>query len=158
MSELTDLIRNTPFVLFVVGIRKDKLSYQYVHAQNPYDLALEFVMERLVQWMEQQGQDGIPLLAESRGRNEDNELKAAFFDLISRGTRFVTAERFQKCRITLDFHDKRKNIGGIQLADLCAHPAAREMLKPGQANRAFAAVQQHLHRVRGSAYGWKVFP
>lgn len=63
-------------------------------------------------------------------------------------------------KIDRDFpvHDKRKNIVGIQLADLCAHPSARHILKPDQPNRAYDVVRRHLHDGGGRQRGWKVFP
>ena len=71
-------MQSLPYDLFVVGIRKKRLSERYAYADNPYQLALKFVMERLVYCMEQRNQVALPLILESRGKNEDNELKAAF--------------------------------------------------------------------------------
>jgi len=58
----------------------------------------------------------------------------------------------------LQFQDKRKNIAGIQLADLCAHPSARHMLKPQQANQAYDVIETHIYHGPGNVSGWKVFP
>jgi hypothetical protein len=158
MERLTGLVRDWPYLLFVVGIHKEQLSERYVRAHNPYDLALRFVMERVVRWMEQTGVGLLPIVAESRGRNEDNALKAAFFDLTNEGTAYVDGARFREREFPLEFHDKRKNIAGIQLADLCAHPAARKILAPEQPNRAFEAIQGHIFRKGGRESGWKTFP
>ena len=158
MDEISELMKSLPYELFVVGIRKDRLCQQYVHAAHPYDLAFTFMMERVVYCMEQRGQTCLPLIAEARGKNEDNELKAVFYDLTSHGTRYIGKERFQAITFPLQFHDKRKNITGIQLADLCAYPSARHMLKPNQANQAYDIVKQHIYTVGGRVGGWKEFP
>lgn len=99
----------------------------------------------------------LPIIAEARGKNEDNALKAAFFDLVTNGTRHIGRDRFEKRSFPIQFHDKRRNIAGIQLADLCAHPSARHILKPDQDNHAFDVVKTHLHQHDGKVYGWKVF-
>jgi len=158
IDELSSLMDSLPYELFIVCIRKDRLYRQYVNAANPYELALTFVMERLVFQMEQNNHTSLPIVAEARGKNEDNALKAAFFDLTSRGTDYVSSERFQRCQFPLQFHDKRKNIVGIQLADLCAHPSARHILKPDRANRAFDVVKKHIYEGGKGVKGWKIFP
>jgi len=156
MEELSGLMQSLPYDLFVVGIRKTRLCERYACPDNPYQLALKFVMERLVYCMEQRSQVTLPLIVEGRGKNEDNELKATFYDLTNHGTDYVAKERFQERRFPLEFHDKRENIVGIQLADLCAHPSARKILKPDQENRAYEIVKKHVYE--GLGWGWKVFP
>ena len=156
MEELSELMQSLPYDLFVVGIRKTRLWERYACPDNPYQLALKFVMERLVYCMEQRSQVTLPLIVEGRGKNEDNELKATFYDLTNHGTDYVAKERFQQRRFPLEFHDKRENIVGIQLADLCAHPSARKILKPDQENRAYEIVKKHI--CGGLGWGWKVFP
>jgi hypothetical protein len=158
MEELSGLMQGLPYELFVVGIHKRRLCDQYVQAENPYELALTFVMERVIHCLEQRDQADLPIVAESRGRNEDNALKAAFFDLTTNGTRYVTRERFERRSFSIQFHDKLKNIAGIQLADLCAHPSARRILRPRQSNRAYDVVRGHIYHGGGRVRGWKVFP
>jgi len=156
MEALSELMRSLPYELFVVGIRKQLLTDRYADATDPYQLALKFVMERLVGYLERHNQVALPLIVEGRGRNEDNELKATFYDLTNHGSEYVAKERFQKRRFLLQFHDKRENIAGIQLADLCAHPSARKILKPSQENRPYEIVKDHMYG--GLGWGWKVFP
>jgi len=158
MAELSNLMDTLPYTLSIVCIRKEHLRRQYIHAENPYDLALTFVMERVIYWMEQNNQTSLPIVAEARGKNEDTALKAAFFDLTSRGTSYVSMKRFKGRSFSLEFQDKRKNIAGIQLADLCAHPSARRILKSDQPNRAFDIVEKHIYEGGGRVRGWKVFP
>ncbi len=158
MEKLSSLMQALPYELFVVGIRKDRLCRQYVQAANPYELALTFAMERLVHFMEHRSQPTLSLIAEARGRNEDNALKAVFYDITTRGTNYIDGNRFQKFAFPLEFHDKRKNIVGIQLADLCAHPSARHILKPDQPNQAYDIVKEHIYEGGGRVRGWKVFP
>ncbi len=158
LGELSTLMDSLPYELFVVGIRKKRLRKQYVHATNPYMLALKFIMERIIYWMEQRQQTALPLIAEARGKNEDNALKATFYDLTTHGTDYVKKVRFQQRDFLLQFHDKRKNIAGIQLADLCAHPSARHILRPDQPNQAYDLIRRHIYQGGGRVNGWKIFP
>jgi len=155
LRKLSDLMEALPFHLFVVGIRKaDHLKRYGPSADNPYELALKFVMERIVFFLESKKATLLPIIAEARGKNEDNELRAAFYQLTTQGTRYVDEGRFRSIRFPLLFHYKRRNIVGIQLADLCAHPSARHILKADQPNQAFEIVERHLYQEGG----WKVFP
>ncbi len=156
VRELSKLMMDFPYTLFLVVIKKDAHQEKYgKRAFNPYSLSLTFAMERIVHFMEIHNQDRLPIIVESRGKREDNELKAAFFDLITNGTRYMTEGKFRNFKFPLLFHDKRRNITGLQLADLCAHPTARHILKPDQPNKAFEVVKKHIYK---NQFGLKVFP
>jgi hypothetical protein len=158
LAQISALMATMPYDLFIVGIHKERLRNRYVHAANPYDLALEFIMERVLHCVEQRRQTVLPLIAEARGENEDNQFKATFYDLATRGTDYVSSSRMQQCRFPLQFQDKRKNIAGIQMADLCAHPSARHILRPDQPNQAYDVVSKHIYKGGWNIRGWKVFP
>ena len=87
----------------------------------------------------------MPITAEARGRNEDNELASTFYRLMNQGTAFNEANRFQKLNCQLTFRRKSDNIAGMQIADLCAYPAARHILYPNQKNLSFDVVSQKIY-------------
>lgn len=158
IDELTQLIAGLPFHLFVVGIDKIKHKAKYdKDAKNPYELALTYLFERVLYFLEIHKVDHLPVIAEARGKNEDRDLEAAFYKLLSQGTFYNSAQRFKKLSCKLLFESKKRNIAGIQLADLCAYPSARNILKPGQPNRAFDVVKGHIFS-DGKVRGWKTFP
>ena len=158
MVAVGELVRQAPFTLFIVAIRKDRHLAQFgPTARSPYDLALEHTMEMMMHFLDGCGEAYLPLVAEARGKNEDDQLRAAFDKLMSEGTRTQAAERFRRLQCPLTFRRKNDNIGGLQLADLCAHPAARAILKPAQASRALEAVNPHVY-TRDGVRGWLVLP
>ncbi|GER07161.1 3-deoxy-D-manno-octulosonic acid transferase [Iodidimonas muriae] len=158
MDELTALMESLPFTLFATVIRKDAHLKRYGdEAANPYNVALEYSFERILHFMEANRATDLPVIAEARGKNEDNELRASFHRLMTRGTYYNEAERFRRLVCPLAFRRKHDNIAGIQLADLCAHPIARRIIKPNQPNRAFSAIEGHFYAA-GRVKGLKVFP
>lgn len=158
MTELSALMEELPYTLFVVGIDKQKHKAKYgSRADNPYELALTFTFERVVHFLEQEGETSLPVIAEARGKNEDRDLEAAFYKMLAGGTQYVGAERLGRLRCPLLFENKLRNVCGVQLADLCAHPCARHILRPTQVNRAYEIAAHHIYR-SGSVTGWKVFP
>lgn len=158
MDELSGLMRELPYMLFISAIRKDHHKDRYgANAANPYDLALEFTLERLIHFIEGNELKGLPFVAETRGQNEDETLERCFYRMMSEGTDYIKGSRFKALDCPLVFRNKRDNIAGIQLADLCAHPCARQVLNPKQANRAFDIVNEKIYR-NGKVTAWKIFP
>ena len=114
-------------------------------------------MDDILQFLGDEGETELPCVVEGRGRNEDAQLERAFYKLMTTGTDSQPRERYAKLSCPLVFRSKRDNIAGIQLADLCAHPCARYVLKPDQANRAYNVAKKHIYK-KGDVYGWKIVP
>lgn len=158
MGDVSDLMESLPFTLFVTAIRKSAHVERHgAEATNPYDLALEFTLERLLHFMESHGETRLPVVAEARGRREDNSLEQVFYRVLSRGTASIPGERFRRLDCPLAFQSKKNNIVGVQLADLSAYPCARHILNPTKPNPAFEIVKQHFYFADG-VNGWTVFP
>jgi len=158
LSGLSTLMERLPYWLLIVGINKRGHIERYAErARNPYELAMTFTFERIVHFLERVGEHHLPVVAETRGRKEDASLAEAFHQLLDEGTAYVLADRFQRLDCPLVFQSKQRNICGLQLADLCAHPCARHILKPEQANQAYSVVRRKLLPC-GPVSAWKVFP
>lgn len=158
MAELSSLMQELPYSVFISAIRKDAHLKRYgALAKNPYELALEFTMERMRHFMNRKGIDELPFVAEARGKNEDQSLERVFYRILNEGTQQMPVGNFRSLKCSLVFRRKYDNIAGIQLADLCAHPCARHILNPAHGNRAFPIIQSKLYNSNGVS-GWKLFP
>lgn len=158
MDDLSGMMERLPFTLFISAIHKGQHHQQRGdNAENPYELALTFTLESLVQFLEAAGETHLPVVAEARGKREDNSLEQVFYRLMARGTESVAQERFKRLDCPLSFQSKKNNIVGVQIADLCAHPCARHILNPARPNRAFEIARTHLYTA-GTFNGWRVFP
>lgn len=159
LKRLNDIMAESKYDLIASAIRKQEHRDRYgLHADNPYDLALTFSLERLLPLLEDQRQRKIQLIAESRGKKEDDELMLSFLRVVSRGTAYIKAERFKNVDFRLKFVPKVMNILGTQLADLTAYPIARYVLNPSRPNPPYEVLKGKFYRGRGSIYGLKVFP
>ena len=158
MSLLNDIMGKQKYTLFATGIRKDAHLKQYgIQAENPYTLALEFIMERIVHFLDIHNETALPCVVEARGKKEDKDLEYAFLKIMTSGTSYRPADQFKKLDCPLVFRSKRDNIAGIQIADLCAYPCARHALKPDTQNRAYEIIKDHIY-TQGTVSGWKIFP
>ena len=158
LRELTEFMQEAEFKLFVSAV--DKRGHRSLHGEaagSPYDIALESTMEALAGFMAQHGETVLPVTAEARGRQEDNELEKEFYRILAQGTRRTGTEVFRQFHFPLLFEPKFKNIAGTQLADLCAHPCARHLLDPETPNRAFTVVEPKVFR-HETGRAWTLYP
>ena len=114
-------------------------------------------MDRVLHFLESNGEVQLPLVAEARGKLEDKSLSGAFGGLLVTGGIDAPADKFKKLDLALVFQPKLKNIIGTQIADLCAYPCARYILNPGKANPAYEIVQRKIYQ-NGGVTGWEVAP
>jgi hypothetical protein len=158
-AQLSEIMRACDYRLIASVIRKQVHKERYgLWAENPYDLALKFALERLLPLLEEAGQDEVQLIAEARGKREDNELRLSFLKTVNDGTEYVSAERFRGVQFRLEFKPKAMNIIGTQMADLAAYPIARHVLDPARPNPAYDAIAGKFYVGPGSVRGLKVFP
>ncbi|MCA1668697.1 MAG: DUF3800 domain-containing protein [Thermomicrobia bacterium] len=154
LQEITDLMMALDYGIIISGIRKQAHKDRYGNnAENPYDLALEFALERLYRTIHNRHSAGTPItvLAEARGKHEDAELLLSFLKTVSNGTAFVSKAQFANYPMRMVFVTKEMNIVGMQMADLVAYPAARHVLFPSGTNPAYDAF-------KGKIWTSKVFP
>ena len=140
-------------------IRKQEHKAKYGrNATNPYDFALTFALERLLPLLEAEVQKQVYLIAEARGKREDDELRLSFLNTVTYGTDFVSAERFRRITFQLRFKPKAMNVVGTQLADLAAYPIARYVINPDRPLPAYEVVRKRFYEGPGWVRGLKVFP
>jgi hypothetical protein len=158
-ERINKLMSESDYRLIATVICKQEHKELYgMFAENPYDLALKFALEKLLVLMEEEEQREIQIIAESRGKREDDSLRLSFLRTVTEGTERIAADRFRSFVFRLDFKSKAMNIVGTQLADLAAYPIARYVLAPNGANPAYEIVRRKLYQPRGE-YGERiVFP
>jgi len=155
-ADLNDLMTEAAFQLIAIAIRKQSHKDRYGKAcRNPYELALEFGMERLKAFLDEHGQQQITLLAEARGKNEDDALRLAFLQLLQHGSYYHS---FKSIDFELKFVSKKANVLGHQIADLCAYPIARRVIDPKKSHQAFDIVRTKFIDRPGWRHGFKMFP
>lgn len=160
---LDRILSESAYKIIASAINKEKHVKQYGKlADDPYEIALTFVLERIL--FEATGMSAahkIKVIIEARGKKEDRQISTRYNELLYRGSGQVGAQRFlQSFDTELEARKKRDNDCGLQLADLCAYPIARYVLKPTEPNPSFDIIKNKIRRgPRGiKGYGIKVFP
>lgn len=125
-DKLLSLLSDCEYVVITVVI--DKLAHlrRYrVWRYEPYHYCLEVLLERYVLWLNRHGARG-DVLSEVRGGKVDRQLEKSFSRHYKHGTLFVRRDVIRRCLTSnrLKLKTKAKNISGLQLADILAHPSA----------------------------------
>ena len=158
-TDLNGLIAETDFKVIAAAINKAVLSEKHTKPGNPYDLCLEFILERAVMYLGR-SKEQMLLRIESREGHNDQTL-AEQFERFRRGEggKFPALE-VQRKLIDLSFNQKSQNIAGMQLADLVAYPIGKYVLDHEKENQAFTIIEPKFHS-RSGVYlgsGLKVYP
>jgi hypothetical protein len=125
-AELRTSIMALDFKVVACVVRKQDHFNKYgLKAIDPYLLSLSILIERFIF---ECGSRGGSVIAEARDATLNNALELAFLDLKIRGTGFVSATKVQKRIRNFTIRDKRENITGLQIADICATPIGRHAL------------------------------
>jgi uncharacterized protein DUF3800 len=156
-AALIDLVQRADFKMVCVVIDKKKHSEKYESPLHPYHYCLAALLDRYSGWLNFKNAIG-DVLAESRGKEEDLQLKEAYRRVYESGTLLFSHGHHQRALTSKEIKLDRKsaNIAGLQLADLLAHPVklaclaergiggSRENLF---ASRLLAAVRDKFNRV-----------
>jgi hypothetical protein len=144
MSDLTEIIKSSPFKYVASIIHKDKLLEKYIEPFNPYRIGLLFCMEQALNILIESGQKGKlhHILIEARGIKEDKEIQLEFLQICNneRNWGFKKSD-FQQLSFKMIPVDKKSNSTGLQLADLIVRPIALRNFRPLQLNNTYEILQ-----------------
>jgi len=162
-NDLNSILSTGDYLLIGAGINKEEHVKRYGRgAKDPYALSLSFIIERLVFCLDKlDSHSTVEIVVEERGRKEDRMLLSHFNATLDKGTYYVSSERLKKKFVRFDFIAKRGNNTGLQIADLCAYPLARNLLNPEEPYVPFTIIKNKIYsNDKGEYLGWglKVFP
>jgi len=154
MSDLSEVMAAIPFQGYASIIDKNALKARYADPWNPYEVAMQFCMEKISNRLVTHGQKGriTHVLFESRGRVEDAQLELEFRRIAANNRRWGWRQvDFTRSPLEPVFVPKAANLAGHQFTDLIARPLALRVLRPDQSNRAFDIIRGQMNDI-------KVFP
>jgi hypothetical protein len=146
-SDMSALMAKTDMTLISAVVNKERHKAKYTHPWNPYEVALMFCMERLLDVMRARHQRGkmVHVVFECRGKDEDSALELEFRRIVGGMAWGYRRSNFSDVPMEPIFAKKSANSVGLQLADLTARPAALRILRPEQENRAYDIVAPKMY-------------
>jgi len=154
MADINAIMTDVPFHAYCAVIDKVKHKARYADPWNPYEIAMQFCMEKLSNRLVVDGQRGrlTHVLFEARGREEDRQLELEFRRVAANNRQWGwRSVDFTRTPLEPLFIPKSANLAGHQLSDLIARPLALRAIRPDQPNRAFDIVANRI-------WNLKVFP
>lgn len=162
INDLSAMIEVLPVTLFSAHINKWKHINKYKFADEPYDLCMDFVLERIARSIGEN--ESCYIVLESIGKREDKHLLEIIKRILKFGNGYQKSELFSKikgvyfnpkwCKNSFD----KKSYWELEIADLCAFPI-HKYLSYGTKDQAFEIINKKLYgypHIRG--YGLKSFP
>jgi Protein of unknown function (DUF3800) len=122
-AEFLNVVEQASFTSLIVVINKASHQNQYAFPFPPYHYCLVALLQRYGFWLGNRKGD---VMGESRGKTEDDKLKSAYSTLYSSGDGWSQRADFYQSHFTsmeIKLRPKDKDVAGLQLADLLAHPA-----------------------------------
>lgn len=110
-DDLDILIKSLDFKIIAAAINKLNLKNQYHEPDNPYNLCLQFILERAVMFLGR-SKDGLIFRIESRETHNDRKLAEVYEKFRSNDHRLFKKEEIQSKFIDLSFNQKIQNIAG----------------------------------------------
>lgn len=161
-ERVNKVLGNARFTIVGSGVNKEEHIKKYGKgAKDPYSISLAFIVERLVFCLDKHKPSSVEIKIEKRGRKEDQQLLDQYNSIIDRGTYFVQPGRIKRLIQKFDFQSKGENVIGLQIADLCAYPLARHVLRPTVPYPSFDVIKDKIYCDKNGTYngfGLKIFP
>lgn len=153
-KDFLEFLSNTQATIFAVVIDKERhLSAYGEAAYHPYHYSMNVMLQRLREHLHRHG-GFADVMAESRGKTEDKELKNEYRSVWRDGTRYISGQEFQRVLTSNDLKIRKKesNTTGLQVADLIAAPSKMNIIisnnRPlmNQPSRFTRDINSHIRR------------
>jgi gluconate kinase len=151
MADVSELVAAVPFEGYASIIDKLALKKRYADPWNPYEIAMQFCMEKISNRLVAHRQKGrfTHVLFEARGRAEDAQLELEFRRVAANQRKWGwRAVDFTRTPLEPVFVPKAANLAGHQFTDLIARPLALRTLRPDQPNRAFDIIRGGMNDIK----------
>ena len=128
-SKLETLFRDLNYTICTIVLdKKEHFSKYEGSAKHPYHYCLELLLERYEIFLRDSGVGDV--MAETRGKQEDLQLKFAYSDFYYTGTHYCKPAKIHKVFTSrqIKLENKSARIDGLTFADLLAHPSKMDVL------------------------------
>lgn len=147
MSGLEDTYLKIPFCTINAVINQEKLLKKYPHPWHPYYFGLRIIMERAFLHAKDNGFSKAEIITEGLDPTSDSLLRIEHQRITSMGSLHRTSQEFQSLGFGLTIERKKKNINGLQIADITASVIRSTWLKREKGKKesfAFSFVRKKL--------------
>lgn len=160
-QDLIEFLKNIDVEVYSSTVNKLKLRKQYISPYNPYDINMQFIVERFHKRLSREKATGIIYL-ESRGGKEDYDLHQMIIDFFEHGNNYYSGGHFD--RISGVFfnkkttNDEKKSYWQLEIADLISYAIFRK-ISQNDKTEIFEVIEPKLsYYPNYEGKGVKLFP
>lgn len=162
VNELSSVVSELPIKIFCSNIDKYTHVKRYAYPNNPYDLCMNFLLERIMYFIG--SEKTCLIMLEARGKKEDKELLDWIKNLIDNGNNYNDSNTFSSIKGAY-FNPKwcmedasKKSYWELELADLCSYPIHKKCVY-GSEDEAYRIIKSKIYNYPNiNGYGFKKFP
>lgn len=169
LQSLDDVLDQLDFQCLAAVVDLRELQQMYPGArvdeflpESCYLMAIDFIMERFVTFLQIEGDAHGQVFAESRGAREDAIVHAEFLRLQLHGTQYRSESDFRYQLLPhMEFYRKSRNHSGLQIADLAARPFAEIVRDPTSSPVRWDVFRKKIYAGKDDiahSHGMKIFP
>ena len=163
LGDLNKYIYNLNIKIFSSTLDKKRHCERYKEPMNPYNLCINFILERLVKFYLKENQTAIIVL-EARGTREDKKLLTHIKSVIDNGTSYANKKYFEKIK-GVYFNPKwckkqneLKTYFCLEIADLISYPIHKYNTRNVK-DKAFKLIENKIYEYPNyDGKGIKFFP
>lgn len=149
LSDLNMYMSDLKIDIFSATLDKENICRKYENPYNPYDICMNFILERFVKYYLNSNETAIIVL-EARGKKDDKNLLEHIKSIIDNGTYYVSSNYFKKIK-GVYFNPKwankyqcKKSYFGLEIADLVSYPIHKYNVK-GIKDMAFEIIENKVY-------------
>lgn len=159
-DDLLLFLKYHKYTLIAVVIDKSNHASRYGQAAfHPYHYCLTVMLERYCSFLRYYGGHG-DVVVETRGKVEDQQLRAVYKYFYTVGTRYISRGSVQAVLTSnsIKLQPKTAQIAGLEIADILAHPCRQGILReknivgalgPGFGLQVWQCVKSKFNRRQG---------
>lgn len=156
------ILSDIDYTIVSCVIQKEKYRASHPGKVFAYDVAMEFICERYCFYLNRitDVQIKAHVCFEKRNRSDNRYLQKQYINLITNGNKQNKPDNFRKLHRIAHFRDKKENVNGLQLADICAYPIASKILHPNRSQKTYDIIKPKIYSWQGriEGIGLKVYP
>lgn len=156
-EETNSLIKSLDLTLIACIV--DKYKYLEKHgelASDPYEISLKCLLERFYYFLKENNSKG-EIYAESRGNILDSKLELSYMDIklsgITHKTGKIRGADIRRRFLDFKFLNKKRNVSGLQIADLCATPVGRKYIGK-RTHEDYKIIKSKFRKRNNEIYGY----
>lgn len=163
-NDLAKVIQRLPMTIFSATIDKYRHFLKYNHPVHPYNLCLNFIIERFVKFHLEANEKAI-IVIEARGKEHDTFTLEHIKRFLDHGNQYISSRLLKNSIKGVYFnskwsktHNELKSYFGLEIADLCSYPIYK-FCKHGTKDYALQCYEGKIHNYpRYEGCGLKRFP